>query len=280
MNELAINIFELQFYQEGINWKHKLIPIEVSEKNSQTVIDLLIYKNHYALIKKLHVILGKRDQKFVCCRCRTCFTNENVLEKHTERCRQQDFTAIRVSNESHLMWKKHFHKIPLYFGIYGDFECNNKINYSHIGNKTTNISKQNPMCNGFYILSELEDILEPGYHSSFGENNVEWFVDEVIKIENKMNFYFKNTKKEIVMTQDDEEDFKNSKVCWFCELPLDGRFVKDHCYLTCRYRGAAHEKCNIIVKHKQSNFIPFMFHNFNNYDCHFFFKTLIDKKNR
>ena len=33
MNNLAINIFELQFHQEGVNWKHKLIPIEVSENN-------------------------------------------------------------------------------------------------------------------------------------------------------------------------------------------------------------------------------------------------------
>ena len=33
------------------------------------------------------------------------------------------------------------------------------------------------------------------------------------------------------------------------------------------------------MKHKQSNFIPFVFHNFNNYDCHLFFKKLVDKKN-
>ena len=279
MNNLAINIFELQFYQEGIKWKHKLIPIEVSENNSETVIDLVIYKNHYALIKKLHVFLGSKNAKFVCRRCLTCFTNENVLVKHTERCKQQDITAIRVSKDSHLMWKKHFHKIPLYFRIYGDFECNNKRENSNIGNKTTNIFRQNPMCNGFYIVSEMNDVLQSGWHlSAFGEGNVEWFVNGVIKIENKMNFYFKNTKKEIVMTQEDEEDFKNSTHCWFCELPLDGRAVRDHCHLTGRYRGAAHERCNIKVKHKQSNFIPFMFHNFSNYDCHLFFKTLIDKK--
>ena len=50
------------------------------------------------------------------------------------------------------------------------------------------------------------------------------------------------------MTQEDEEEFKNSKVCWFCELPLGGRAVRDHCHLTGRYRGAAHEVCNINVK--------------------------------
>ena len=55
MNNLAINILELQFYQKSVNWKHKLIPVEVNGTNSVTVIDLLIYKNHYTLIKKLLV---------------------------------------------------------------------------------------------------------------------------------------------------------------------------------------------------------------------------------
>ena len=129
MNNLTINTFELKIYQEGINWNHKLIPIEVSENNSETVIDLVIYKNHYAFIKKLRVFLRKKDSKFVCRGCLTCFKNGNVLMKHIERCNKQDFTAIRfpsISKDSHLKWKKHFHKIPLYFRIYGDFECNNK----------------------------------------------------------------------------------------------------------------------------------------------------------
>ena len=103
MNNLAINIFERQFYQEGINRKHKLIPIEISENNSETVIDLLIHKNHYALIRKLHVILGNHNSEFVCRRCLTCYKNENVLAKRIERCKQQDITAIRLSKESHLM---------------------------------------------------------------------------------------------------------------------------------------------------------------------------------
>ena len=62
MNTLAIKIFELQFYQEGINWKQKLIPVEVSGKISETVIDLMIYKNHNAFIKKLHVFMERKIQ--------------------------------------------------------------------------------------------------------------------------------------------------------------------------------------------------------------------------
>ena len=31
-------------------WRHKLIPIEVGKKESDKLIDLAIYKNHYVLI--------------------------------------------------------------------------------------------------------------------------------------------------------------------------------------------------------------------------------------
>ena len=50
----------------------------------------------------------------------------------------------------------------------------------------------------------MEDVLESGYYESpVGFDNVDWFVNEVIKVENKMTFWFKNTKKDIIMTQKD-----------------------------------------------------------------------------
>ena len=32
-----------------------------------------------------------------------------------------------------------------------------------------------------------------------------------------MAFYFKNTKKDIIMTEEDEEDYRNNNICRFCE---------------------------------------------------------------
>ena len=60
---------------------------------------------------------------------------------------------------------------------------------------------------------------------------------------------------------------------------IESNKVRDHCHLTGKYRGTAHSKCNINVTQDQSNFIPFIFHNFSHYDCHMFFKKLVDKKN-
>ena len=279
LNNISVNIFELTFYQDQNQWKHKLIPIEISKNISDRVIGLAIYKNHYILIKKLDVFLGDHNKKYICRRCLSSYTSENMLLKHKPKCENNDITSIKTSNKSHLHWEKYFHKNPLYFRIYADFEADNEKDNTCIGNKTTNIYKQNPVLNGYHIVSELGDILKSDYYQSpLDYNNVDWFVDEVIRLENKMAFYFKNTNKGIIMTEENEEDFRNDNICRFCEKIIESDKVRDHCHLTGKYRGPAHSKCKINVTQKQSNFIPFIFHNFSNYDCHMFFKKLVDKK--
>ena len=63
INILSVNIIELNFHQDKNEWKHNLIPIENSKNKSDRVVDLLIYKNHYALIKK-KCIFRRSSQKF------------------------------------------------------------------------------------------------------------------------------------------------------------------------------------------------------------------------
>ena len=94
-----------------------------------------------------------------------------------------------------------------------------------------------------------------------------------------MAFYFKNIKKDIIMTEEDIEVYLNNNTCRFCEkdIPIDE--VRDHCHLTGKCRGPAHNTCNINVTQQRSNFVPLIFHNFSNYDCHMFFKRLVDLKN-
>ena len=113
MNNLSVNIFELNFYQDQNQWKQKLIPSEISKIDSDRVIDIAIYKNHYALIKKLDVFLGNHNKKYICRQCLSSDTSESMLMKHKEKCGDDKKTVITTSNESHLNWKKHFHKNPL-----------------------------------------------------------------------------------------------------------------------------------------------------------------------
>ena len=67
------------------------------------------------------------------------------------------------------------------------------------------------MLNEYFLISELKDVLRSGYYKSpLGYQNVDWFVNEVIKLENKMAFYFENTKKGFIMTDEDEEHYSNT----------------------------------------------------------------------
>ena len=66
---------------------------------------------------------------------------------------------------------------------------------------------------------------------------------------------------------------KNQETCLFCAEPLLKQnhkdSVKDHCHITGKYRGAAHNECNfkLRIKHKTDP-IPVVFHNLRGYDAH------------
>ena len=64
LNNLSINIFEMNFYEDRNKWKQKLFPIGFSKQHEQDrVVDLLIYRKHYSLIKKPKVISGIQNKE-------------------------------------------------------------------------------------------------------------------------------------------------------------------------------------------------------------------------
>ena len=104
----------------------------------------------------------------------------------------------------------------------------------------------------------MDDNSQKSYYLSLlVYNDVEWLVGEVKELESKMNFHFKNTNKDIIMTQEDEEEYIN-------KTSVD--FVKKNI-----------ESDN--VTQRQNIFNPFIFPKFSDYDCHKFSKNLVDTKN-
>ena len=94
--------------------------------------------------------------------------------------------------------EKHFHKNTVSFRFYATFEADKENDYTQIGDKTTNTYKQNAVCNGYYIVSELDLVSKKGYYESpLGYDNVDWFADEVIKLE-KNWLHILNTLKKVL----------------------------------------------------------------------------------
>ena len=80
----------------------------------------------------------------------------------------------------------------------------------------------------------------------------------------------KQFNKELVITKKVNEDFK----CWIYDdhYVYNDVKVRDHCYVTGKYKGSAHRDCNINVKLKNKMYV--VFHNLKNYDSHLVMQKL------
>ena len=55
--------------------------------------------------------------------------------------------------------------------------------------------------------------------------------------------------KNLVMTEEENEKFEKSDICWVCgKLIGFNDKVRDHCDIPGKYRGSAHWSCNINLK--------------------------------
>ena len=81
---LSKNTFEYSSKEDN---DHKLVPIYISKHNQKRkIIDLILYKNHYILVKKLHVFIVKHDNHYVCRNCLSSYTIQSELKTPKRIC--------------------------------------------------------------------------------------------------------------------------------------------------------------------------------------------------
>ena len=72
----------------------------------------------------------------------------------------------------------------------------------------------------------------------------------------------------MIFTDNDNNNYIKSYICHICEKPLYIDKVRDHCHITGKYMGAAHNYCNFHRSDTRLK-IPVFFHNGKGYDSHF-----------
>ena len=211
----------------------------------------------------MHCLINKDSHmKWVCRRCLTAFSSEDILSQHIDRCQKQQPTNITFSWKDHLKFEDYHMKVPIPIRVYADFECINQPTELRTNDREAAVAitptdktksdpkvlfKQIPIAVGFYIISPFGN----NYSSYFGESCVTWFVNEMLTLEKIANIYFE-TNLPLEITPEEHQSFQQSKVCWLCERKLHGEDnVQDHDHLTGKYRGAAHNKCNLNCKKSQ-----------------------------
>ena len=68
---------------------------------------------------------------------------------------------------------------------------------------------------------------------------ISWVLDKQKWTQQITKKYFD---KRLIMTSADEEIYNNSHICWICKQELNMDKVRDHCHITGKFRGAAHNK--------------------------------------
>ncbi len=207
------------------------------------------------------------------------------------RCIEQKVCNISfMQPDQKIKFNDWYMKIDPPMWIAADFECMNiPFNNNNNDNVTDKLFINKPVAIGYNIVKNLDydnkNLEKDGYIKYFGEDCVEWFINEMMEIESYMKTYFKN---ELEINPNKIPENFDESICWLCEKkfqPKDKKensIVKDHCHLTGRFRGLAHNNCNLNTRKAHTSFVPILFHNFSGYDCHLIFEKLINmatKKN-
>ena len=111
-----------------------------------------------------------------------------------------------------------------------------------------------------------------------GEDTVYKFMDKMLEeVEYCKAVVKKRFNKPLVMTEDDEQRFRTMDGCHICGNKYTDKdvCVRDHCHITGKFRGSAHQECNLKLRIKPEDIkIPVIFHNLRGYDSHFIMQQI------
>ena len=138
---------------------------------------------------------------------------------------------------------------------------------------------------GYKVVCCYDDKYSKPVQIYRGENAVYKFMEKML---NEVNcckrIMKKHFNKPLKMTDEDEEEFQKAEECHICDRKYTDKDVRvrDHCHITGKYRGSAHQDCNLKLKIEPENIkIPVIFHNLRGYNSHFIMQQIgeIVKKN-
>ena len=278
----GINVF-------SIDEKDNFYPLKMVEKDCKNTIDLFLYEedsiSHYSLIKNFNRLIKSQITKskgkiFICKKCFCYYTKEELLQKHILYCSNNKKAVVKMPEANkYLYFKNHYKKIPIPFVVYADFECftkpmnscspNPKDSYNY------NYQKHEPSGFCFYAKGIVPNIhIKPIiYTKNYEEEDVaKIFVEKLIEMTKGIYNDFYLRAKPIKISEEEKKLFKKATICHICCRDLKEDKVRDHCYFTGIYRGAAHVRCSIRCK--KPRILPVIFHNLQGYDAHLFIKQL------
>ena len=284
-NSININVFGYEDKQP--------YPIYVSKEKYEDHIELLLVtekeNKHYVLIKDFNRFMYNQTKhehrKHFCMWCLQCFSSDRVLSNHKDICIQVNGTqAIKMPNKDNNILKfNNFHKQqPVPFVIYADFEAiTEKVQgCRQEGNKSyTEAYQIHTDCGyGYKVVCCYDDKYTKPIQLYRGEKAVYKFMENILEevkyCKKVMKKYFN---KPLRMTEENEREFEKATTCHICDKKYTEKDirVRDHCHITGKFRGSAHQDCNLKLRINPKEIkIPVIFHNLRGYDSHFIMQEI------
>ena len=180
-------------------------------------------KWHYIAVKRLSGLLrgitGNNNSDFYCLNCFHAYRTENKLEKHKKICESHDFCHVEMPNED-----------------------NEESSTTEINKHTSSGYSLFTHCSFDKTKNKLD------YYR--GDDCMKKFCEDLREHARKIINYEK--KDMIPLTKKEEKHHNKQKVCYICKKEFNTddsdkkhHKVKDHCHYTGKYRGAAHNICNL-----------------------------------
>ena len=283
-DNIALNIFRY------VDEKKEIRPVFISKNNKTRSYhpNLLMISNeeegaiwHYTAITSIPALLrgitSKHNGADYCLNCFSSSRTAKKLAEHQQLCNSNDFCLVKMPKEKNKFISstpgKNTLKNP--FTIYADIECilkpiitcDNSMDNSFI-NKT---SKHVPSGYSMLVSHAYDKKLNTESVYS-GKDCMDVFCYHLNK---KVNTIINIPQKPLApLTEQKIIDFNNAKECFICnkEFTDTDKKCRDHDHYTIKYRGPAHNSCNLMYKVPKS--IPIVFHNGSRYDFHLILNPL------
>jgi hypothetical protein len=278
-NNIPINVYIVN----GKSIQHYLTCSQ-DERKSDHVNLLLIEdeaRSHYVYIKCLSKLV--RDQltkhkndHFICERCFYHTENIEVFKRHQIQCDNyfdnEKAIPILPKVEDNILKFKNEHKtIKVLLVYYADLEAVlRKLDHKRL-------KARHEACSySFLGVSSFYNNLKK-YTSTSAKDTMNNFVQTLIEEGRKLNELLLKRLEEFKkprLNNDDLLKFEKAEQCHFCKKAFTETNIKvrDHCHITGKFRGAAHQSCNLNVR--TSLKIPVFFHNGSGYDFKHFIRKL------
>ena len=284
-NNIRINVFGYENKQPH--------PLYISKEKFKDHIELLLItkdeNQHYVLIKDFNKFMYQqtkhKERKHFCMHCLQCFSSERVLNNHKENCiiiNGKQAINMPKKGENILKYTNHHKQQPTPFVIYADFEAitekiqgcrqNNDSSYTEAYQKHTDCGY------GYKVVCCYDDKYTKPINIYRGEKAVNKFMEKMLEeVKYCKNIMKKEFNKPLKMTDNDELCFRLEEKCHICNKQYTEKDirVRDHCHITGKYRGSAHQECNLKLRIKPEEIkIPVIFHNLKGYDSHFIMQEI------